>query len=494
MLENLDTLSQQIAFNHYASELTDAGLDWLLQIARHWPQAGTHLEAVLLRAYFDALIRKAYEERPPIRYFDGGKHERDISQFRDLDRTLLQLNRIKLALRHWENLPHTVGGGQLGVLAREFEKRARHLPIRQLMTRAGLAIQVLKPVFMMSPLSIASYLPPGSVSFDLVVFDEASQVKPVDALGAIARGRQLVVVGDSKQLPPTRFFDTMIGDGDEDEEVESVKAGLESILNLIVSQGAPQRMIRWHYRSRHESLIAFSNYHYYGNRLLTFPSPHQELGVSFRNVTGEYDKGKSRTNRAEATAVVSEVLTRLLDPKQSRFSIGIVTFSQAQQQLIDDLLALSHMGRSEIHLSLLDMQAMVEAIFMELTTPESRQRILSHINKNSTETYEIELLKADGSTLPVETYSKDLIYEGKIARLVSMRDITRRKQAELQLTRQFENLNVLHAVDQAVATVMDLNLILKLLVQKIIEQIHVDACAVLLLNPQTQTLDFAAKQ
>lgn len=244
MLENLDNLSQQIAFNHYASELTDAGLDWLLRIARYWPQAGTHLEAVLLHAYFDALIRKAYEERSPIRYFDGGKHERDISQFRDLDRTLLQLNRIKLALRHWENLPRTTAGGQLGVLAREFEKKARHLPIRQLMTRAGRAIQVLKPVFMMSPLSIASYLPPGSVSFDLVVFDEASQVKPVDALGAIARGRQLVVVGDSKQLPPTRFFDAMIGDSDEDEEVESATADLESILGLIVSRGAPQRMLR----------------------------------------------------------------------------------------------------------------------------------------------------------------------------------------------------------------------------------------------------------
>lgn len=143
MLENLDTLSQQIAFNHYASELTDAGLDWLLRIARHWPQAGTHLEAVLLHAYFDTLIRKAYEEYAPIRYFDGGKHELDINQFRDLDRALLKLNRIKLAFQHWENLPRTTGGGQLGVLAREFEKKALHLPIRQLMTRAGRAIQAL---------------------------------------------------------------------------------------------------------------------------------------------------------------------------------------------------------------------------------------------------------------------------------------------------------------------------------------------------------------
>jgi very-short-patch-repair endonuclease/DNA polymerase III delta prime subunit len=344
MLDNLDTLSQQIAFNHHASELTNAGLDWLLQIARHWPQAGTHLEALLLHAYFDALIRQAYEERAPIRYFDGGKHELDISQFRDLDRTLLKRNRIKLAFQHWENLPSSTGGGQLGVLKREFEKKARHLPIRQLMTRAGRAIQAIKPVFMMSPLSIASYLPPGSVSFDLVVFDEASQVKPVDALGAIARGKQLVVVGDSKQLPPTRFFDVMIGDGDDDgdEEVESVTADLESILGLIVSQGALQRMLRWHYRSRHESLIAVSNHEFYNDKLVIFPSPHSErdqLGLIFRYLPDTvYDRGKTRTNPLEAKAVAEAVLEHAR--RRPDLTLGVAAFSSAQTQAILDHLEL----------------------------------------------------------------------------------------------------------------------------------------------------------
>lgn len=338
MLDNLDTLSQQIAFNHHASELTNAGLDWLLQITRHWPQAGTHLEALLLHAYFDALIRQAYAERAPIRYFDGGKHESDISQFRDLDRTLLKRNRIKLAFQHWENLPSSTGGGQLGVLKREFEKKARHLPIRQLMTRAGRAIQAIKPVFMMSPLSIASYLPPGSVSFDLVVFDEASQVKPVDALGAIARGKQLVVVGDSKQLPPTRFFDAIIGDGDEDEEVESVTADLESILGLIVSQGALQRMLRWHYRSRHESLIAVSNHEFYNDKLVVFPSPHPErdqLGLVFRYLPDTvYDRGKTRTNPLEAKAVAEAVLEHAR--RRPDLTLGVAAFSSAQTQAILD--------------------------------------------------------------------------------------------------------------------------------------------------------------
>ena len=138
---------------------------------------------------------------------------------------------------------------------------------------------------MMSPLSIANYLPPNSVHFDLVIFDEASQVKPVDALGAILRGKQLVVVGDSKQMPPTNFFESIIQD--EDATEESNTQDMESILGFCVAQGMPQQLLRWHYRSRHESLIAVSNYEFYDNQLVVFPSPdHQrsEVGLVFRHL------------------------------------------------------------------------------------------------------------------------------------------------------------------------------------------------------------------
>lgn len=127
---------------------------------------------------------------------------------------------------------------------------------------------------MMSPLSIATFLAPESVTFDLVVFDEASQVKPVDAFGALLRGRQVVVVGDSRQLPPTSFFDTLVAEEEADDD-ENVTGDLESILGLFVAQGARERMLRWHYRSRHESLMAVSNHLFYNDRLVVFPSPRR---------------------------------------------------------------------------------------------------------------------------------------------------------------------------------------------------------------------------
>ena len=175
--------------------------------------------------------------------------------------------------------------GQLGLLRREFEKKRRHLPIRQLMTKTGNAIQAIKPIFMMSPLSVATFLPPNSVGFDWVIFDEASQVKPIDAFGAIIRGKQTVVVGDTRQLPPTDFFDKQIKDVDEDAE-ENLTGDTESILGLFSAQNAPERMLRWHYRSRHESLITVSNVEFYGNKLQLFPSPDaakKEVGLVYHH-------------------------------------------------------------------------------------------------------------------------------------------------------------------------------------------------------------------
>lgn len=181
------------------------------------------------------------------------------------------------------------------------------------MENAGYAIQALKPVFMMGPLSIATYLPPGSLKFDLVIFDEASQVKPVDAFGAILRGKQVVIVGDSKQMPPTHFFDS-ITKGEESEEDDTV-GDLESILGLFLAQNAPRRMLRWHYRSRHESLIAVSNLEFYDNRLVVFPSPDLQKdrsGLVFQYLPHtRYDRGRSRTNMEEAKAVAQAVMSEV---------------------------------------------------------------------------------------------------------------------------------------------------------------------------------------
>jgi len=199
----------------------------------------------------------------------------------------------------------------------------------------------LAPCVLMSPLSIAQYLPTHQALFDVVIFDEASQIATWDAVGAIARGHQTIIVGDPKQLPPTNFFGRNDGD---DDSVPEFDRDLESILDEAKASGLPTRHLRWHYRSRHESLIAFSNWHYYDNNLITFPSPvTQDEAVSLTFVpTGVYDRGKSRTNREEARAIAADIRIKLEDwlglPEQQRPTIGVITFNVQQQTLIQDFL------------------------------------------------------------------------------------------------------------------------------------------------------------
>jgi superfamily I DNA and/or RNA helicase len=184
-------------------QLLKQGIGELLPIAASWTRAGQYLDTLVEKSWYESLVRHALNERPSLKNFDHGIHEQRIERFQKLDLQVLHLNKVRLAYQHWQRLPNHQAGGQLGILKREFEKKRRHLPIRKLIQQAGNAIQAIKPVFMMSPLSIAMFLPPDSVTFDLVVFDEASQVRPVDAFGALLRGKQAAVVGDQKQLPPT---------------------------------------------------------------------------------------------------------------------------------------------------------------------------------------------------------------------------------------------------------------------------------------------------
>jgi hypothetical protein len=203
------------------------------------------------------MLDSAFEAYPALAKFDAFQHNTNVQAFRQLDARLLDWTCIALAQSHASAIPRAAtSNGQIGVLWREFEKKARHLPIRKLILKAGNAIQAIKPVFMMSPLSVANFLAPMTVQFELVIFDKASQVKPADALGAIVRGKQAVVVGDSKQLPPTSFFESMVAqDAETEDDDAAATSDIESILGLFCSRGAHQRMLRWHYRSKHESLI-----------------------------------------------------------------------------------------------------------------------------------------------------------------------------------------------------------------------------------------------
>ncbi|PKB72648.1 MAG: hypothetical protein BZY75_06030 [SAR202 cluster bacterium Io17-Chloro-G7] len=332
----INEIHDMVGFNNISDSCLDVGLDAVLPLAESWDKAVSHLMDVFLLAWFETILEKALAEREALRGFDGVNHGRLIQQFRELDTLALEHNRSRLALAHWEGLPRQDGGGQLAVLKREFQKRSRHLPIRQLIARAGNAVQAIKPVFMMSPLSIATYISPGSLKFDLVIFDEASQVKPVDAFGAILRAGQTVVVGDSQQLPPSSLFDTMT-QGREDDK-ENSTADIESVLGLFAAQNAPDRVLRWHYRSRHESLITVSNREFYNNSLVVFPSPdaeRREGGLKCNLLPDTvYDRGATRTNLLEAEAVAAAVMEHA--SKFPYLTLGVAAFSVAQMRAIQE--------------------------------------------------------------------------------------------------------------------------------------------------------------
>src|SRR6202023_1413210 len=202
---------------------------------------------------------------------------------------------------------------EMALIINEINKQKRHIPIRQLILRSANALVALKPCFMMGPLSVAQYLAPGRLKFDLVVMDEASQLKPEDAIGAMARGGQVVIVGDPKQLPPTTFFQRILLplDGDNEDAQTAVEEG-ESILDVASTLYQPVRRLRWHYRSRHHSLIAFSNREFYQRNLIIFPSAyhdHPSLGVKYHFIPdGVFDNGR---NPVEAAVVADAVLDHM---------------------------------------------------------------------------------------------------------------------------------------------------------------------------------------
>ncbi|MFH1707858.1 MAG: DUF3320 domain-containing protein [Planctomycetota bacterium] len=326
-------------------EAAAAGLDPLAAACEKGEIPPHRLPEAFARSFFQWWFEKVLHGEPVLRDFFSADHEERIREFRALDAHVLELTRGVVLARLAARVPQANQGNapansEVGILLRETKRQRGHMPLRKLVGKVPNLLSMLKPCLLMSPLSIAQYLDPAFAKVDLVVFDEASQIPVWDAVGAIARGRQVVVVGDSKQLPPTMFFEK--GEGDEPEEVaEGDVRELESVLDDCVASQVRRLYLEWHYRSRHESLIAFSNHHYYDNRLLTFPSSVKEsprVGVSLVRVPGVYDRGGSSTNRAEAEAVVAEILRRLHDPDERHRSIGVVTFSQVQQTLVEDLL------------------------------------------------------------------------------------------------------------------------------------------------------------
>jgi hypothetical protein len=292
-------------------------------------------------ALAESLLRVVFGERKSLGHFVGDLHEKKIARFQQLDRQLVALNCARLSRRLHAGRPRISGGAshtsEVGILLGEMNRKRGHMPIRKLLAKAGGLIQRIKPCFLMSPLSIAQFLDPRSARFDLIVFDEASQVRPEDAVGALLRGSQLVVMGDTRQLPPTSFFDHLAGDDDDMERDEDSAAltDVESILHQC-ERSYPKKTLNWHYRSRHESLIAISNLHFYNNELRVYPSAidwAEDLGLHFVHVpNGVYDRGRSSVNRIEAQAVAAAAVEHYR--RNPEKSLGIGTFNIKQQQAI----------------------------------------------------------------------------------------------------------------------------------------------------------------
>jgi very-short-patch-repair endonuclease len=293
--------------------------------------------------YRSAVITHRLNESNTLREFWGEEFDQNIEQFKQLDESYMAVSAKAARARIAANMPgartkDAVPGSEIGIIQRERSKKRRHMPVRKLLSKIPTVFPLLKPCLLMSPLSVAQYLSADQEGFDLVVFDEASQIPVWDAVGAIARGKQVIVAGDPKQLPPTNFFSR--AEVDEMASDDGMVEDLESILDECLGAGLPAHHLTWHYRSRNEQLIAFSNHQYYDGRLMTFPSAHADAqGVRWVHVEGGvYDKGGTRTNRAEADAVVSEIVERLVSEGRRHLSIGVVTFSQAQQDLVENLL------------------------------------------------------------------------------------------------------------------------------------------------------------
>ncbi|WP_421121684.1 DUF4011 domain-containing protein [Aquihabitans daechungensis] len=273
--------------------------------------------------------------------------ERDHLQeeFKQLDAALVRDAAARVINACTERRPKSLVG-QAGVIQQQAMLKRRHMPVRKLLGQAHDAAQRLKPCFMMRPLSVSQFLPP-ELRFDVVIFDEASQVREADAICCVYRGSQLIVAGDPKQLPPTAFFQKM-ADGEE-EDIDEELLDFESILDRCKAQGFPSLPLNWHYRSRHESLITFSNYSFYDGRLHTFPGATFEspdLGVELFKVDGEYRRGATRDNPIEAEAVVDRIVFHRR--RHPELTIGVVALSVAQQTCIEAAIERRSFGEPEL--------------------------------------------------------------------------------------------------------------------------------------------------
>ena len=337
ILDHQTSIKEWIIYRQFVEKCKEAGLEKICQL---YEQGFSPKEVIQIyeRSIYQAAILSVIEQEPVLNRFTGVDFNERILQFKKMDEEFMELTKKEIRCQLMKRLPSSAESveisKELNLLRRAISSNGRGISIRTLFDAIPHVLARLCPCMLMSPISAAQYLKPENDVVDLVVFDEASQIPTCKAVGVLSRGKNAVIVGDPNQMPPTSFF---AGNAVDEENLDL--EDLDSILDDCLALGMPQTYLKWHYRSRHESLIAFSNREFYENTMFTFPSVNdQESKVHLKKVEGFFDRGRRRTNEAEAKAIVQEIMLRYKDKERCDQSVGVVTFNIPQQMLIEDLL------------------------------------------------------------------------------------------------------------------------------------------------------------
>jgi very-short-patch-repair endonuclease len=340
-LDKIVDLQMWISYSNIKMQLESLDLMNFVNSLQNINISAEQLDLLYRTIFYRSLVNEIYRTHARLRNFEGQIQQTARQNFQNLDREILGIYQSKLAIKLAKNqIPKGNGSGlkstwtEGALINNEINKQKKFVPLRRLFRDAGQSLQSLHPCWMMSPASVAQFLPSNSTRFDLIVIDEASQMRPEEALGVIARGKQLIVVGDPKQLPPTSFFRSA-DQVDESEDVDAETLQEESILDMAMKTFSVRRL-KWHYRSRHESLIAFSNKHFYENSLTVFPSPNRKFAINYHHIAeGIY---QLKVNPIEVRRVAEAILEFMKNSPE--LSLGVVTLNQKQRDLLQDEMSL----------------------------------------------------------------------------------------------------------------------------------------------------------
>ena len=286
--------------------------------AKSWP-------SIFVHAWLSSTLDAVSQQDPDVRGFMGSTHNRYVDDFTHLDEERINLATDRVRRAHGERAIAAMNVNPKGeqLIRAEATKMRRHLPLRKVFAQAADVLTAVCPCWMASPLSVSQLLDSGRQYFDFVIFDEASQVLPEDAIPSILRGNKLVVAGDSKQLPPTTFFAAADDEEYASDEDAVATEGYESLLDAM-NAFLNGSYLDWHYRSRDESLINFSNHHIYQDRLVTFPGPGGPPAISHVLVKQEFGMdGQEESSSQEVQRVVALVIEHARSsPDQT---LGVIT-------------------------------------------------------------------------------------------------------------------------------------------------------------------------